>query len=555
MGRKILFITTDQQRYDSLGCNGGQVARTPVADRLAAEGINYRRAHNQNVVCMPARSSMITGQYVRTHGVTANGVPLPPDARSIAAYLAERAGYRTALLGKAHFEPAFDRKLRWFENRMASEDSTGPFRGFDHLELAMHVPLGPWHYSRWLRDNHPEERNGFAALLRAEGGGDTGAPESAYNPIPREHYHTDWVADRTLSYLDSLADDEDWFVWMSFPDPHHPWDPPESEARRINWRDLDLPPGHPGSPEKIREILGQKPAHWLAYYEGRTPNMEGGPSTFVPATLTHDQIREVNALVHVENELIDEACGRVLARIEERGWGSDTDVFFTTDHGEFQGDYGLLYKGPYHTDSLMRIPCIWRPAPSARVPPSEVSEPVGQIDLAPTFCQIAGLEVPEWMDGHPLPQTAGSGRERVITEWDSQFDLCGMHLRTIYRDGYICTVYEPSTRDWGFPAEPVLRTQGWKGELPNIVYEGTEGELYNVNDDPYQWHNLWEDPDRRRLRDELCADLYANLPPEREPKLRVDAPARANDGGSVLDPSSSPTGGERVLCSASGVRR
>ena len=107
MGRKILFITTDQQRYDSLGCNGGRIASTPVADRLAATGINYRRAYNQNVVCMPARSTMITGQYVRTHGVVANGVPLPIDAPSVAAYLHEKAGYRTALLGKAHFEPIF----------------------------------------------------------------------------------------------------------------------------------------------------------------------------------------------------------------------------------------------------------------------------------------------------------------------------------------------------------------------------------------------------------------------------------------------------------------
>jgi arylsulfatase A-like enzyme len=106
MGRKILFVTTDQQRYDSLGCNGGPVARTPVADRLAATGINYRRAMNQNVVCMP-RSTMVTGQHPRTHGVYANGVPLPADAPSIAAHLHDH-GYRTALIGKAHFEPALD---------------------------------------------------------------------------------------------------------------------------------------------------------------------------------------------------------------------------------------------------------------------------------------------------------------------------------------------------------------------------------------------------------------------------------------------------------------
>src|SRR5690349_3188551 len=89
--RNILFITTDQQRYDSLGCNGGTVARTPVVDRLAAEGINYTRAYNQNTVCMPARSTMLTGQYVRTHGVVANGIPLPETAPSIAQYLHDKA--------------------------------------------------------------------------------------------------------------------------------------------------------------------------------------------------------------------------------------------------------------------------------------------------------------------------------------------------------------------------------------------------------------------------------------------------------------------------------
>ncbi len=108
MGRNILFITTDQQRYDALGCNGGRVARTPVVDALARQGIRYERAHVQNVVCMPSRSTMVSGQYVRTHGVWMNGVPLPEDAPSIAAHLKARAGYRTALLGKAHFQPVLD---------------------------------------------------------------------------------------------------------------------------------------------------------------------------------------------------------------------------------------------------------------------------------------------------------------------------------------------------------------------------------------------------------------------------------------------------------------
>ncbi len=505
--RNILFVTTDQQRYDSLGCNGGTIARTPVVDALARDGVNYHRAHNQNVVCMPARSTMITGQYPRTHGVYANGVPLPVDAPSVAGYLHDVAGYRTALVGKAHFEPAFDPGHRWQENRLAEEDSYGPYRGFEHMELAMHGAKPYWwHYGTWLRANHPGEADGYYALvvngaLNDAPGGDTGAPQTTHNPIPREHYHTDWVADRTLAWLDALDGDEPWFVWMSFPDPHHPWDPPLSEVSRVDWRDLDLPEGHPGSIDKCREILARKPRHWLGYFDGTFQNLEGGPTAFVPANMTHDQVREVNALTHVENELIDEAIGRVMARIGERGWLDDTDVLFTTDHGELQGDFGLLFKGAYHCDALMRLPLVWRPAPSAGVAPAEVHEPVGQLDLAPTFCAIAGVDVPEWMQGEPLPVAPGSGRERVITEWDSQFEHVDMHLRSIARDGYVCTVYE-------------------RGGM----YDGTEGELYDLSVDPLQWENRWDDPSCASLRADLVADLLDNLPAPRDPKLTVEAP-------------------------------
>ena len=80
-----------------------------------------------------------------------------------------------------------------------------------------------------------------------------------------------------------------------------------------------------------------------------------------------------------------------LSYIDNRGWGEDTDIIFTTDHGELQGDYGLLFKGPAHVDSLMRVPLIWRPAPNANIGAKELETPVGHINLAPTFCDIAGV--------------------------------------------------------------------------------------------------------------------------------------------------------------------
>jgi arylsulfatase A-like enzyme len=195
MGRKILFITTDQQRYDSLGCNGNRFCKTPTIDALARDGINYARAYNQNTVCMPARSTMLTGQYVRTHGVFANGVPLPESAPSVAQYLKDNAGYKTALIGKAHFEPAFDMTGKWRENRRQMEGDFGPWRGFDYAIHAMHIasfrgnPAG--HYGRWMQKNHPECFNMSPPLLNASPGGDTGAPETSNNPVPRAFYHTD----------------------------------------------------------------------------------------------------------------------------------------------------------------------------------------------------------------------------------------------------------------------------------------------------------------------------------------------------------------------------
>ena len=505
MGRKILLVTADQQRHDALGCNGGQIARTPVIDNLAATGINYTRAHNQNVVCMPARATIISGQHVRSHGVIMNGVPLPEDGPDIARLLKEQAGYKTALIGKAHFEPASAPGAVYFENYAATQDLTGPHRGFEHMELCGHTGRAGrslFHYPKWLEATHPGAAQSFQEYVSPEKeisgrpGGDTGAVQVWHNDIPRELYHTDWVADRVIAWLDTLAPDSDWFVWMSFPDPHHPWDPPQSELTRVDWRDLDLPDAYPGDREKTIDVLKTKPRHWLDWYLGHRQFAYEVPKSFVPAELTADQIREVNAMCHIENELIDEALGRVLGHIDRKGWGDELDVIYTADHGEFQGDFGMLFKGPYHVDALMRLPMIWRPAPVAGIAPSIVGQPVGHVDLARTIAAAAGIAPDPRMEGAPLPTTPGNDRERVITEWDGGYSGESVTLRTICRDGYVCTVCEPGT-----------------------AHAGTEGELYDLSLDPRQFVNLWDDGSRQSLKRELIADLYDNLPPARVPAL------------------------------------
>ena len=176
---------------------------------------------------------------------------------------------------------------------------------------------------------------------------------------------------------------------------------------------------------------------------------------------------------------------------------------------QLQGDFGYLFKGPYHVDGLMRLPLVWRPAPSARAAeptlPSVVTRPVGLVDLAPTFCAIAGIDPPEWMQGRPLPvddvDAESRGFDRVLTEWDSELFGIDVHLRTMMRDRWVVTTYQPGTS-----------------------HDGTEGELYDLVDDPLQRVNRWDDPSVRPLRDDLVADLWDSQPEIRAERLALEAP-------------------------------
>ncbi len=507
--RNILLITTDQMRFDALGCNGGNVARTPTIDALASTGLNYARAHNQNVVCMPARATIITGQHVGSHGVWMNGVALPEDTHTIAHHLQDH-GYQTALLGKAHFEPWLGSPEDFFENKMASLNNTGPHRGFDHMELANHFFEGHSHYDLWM-NQYPREKARFYPMITEQGqntvgAGDTHATQVWPMDVPTALYHTQWVADRTINWLKrqqtSVAP---WFCWMSFPDPHHPWDIPQSELSRIPWRDLELPPLY-CNPEQAKQILGAKPEHWLGYYHGSMWTNLESPREFIPANMSADQVREINAMTHIENELIDEACARVIAHLKATASYDHTDIFFTTDHGELQGDFGLMFKGPYHIDALMHVPLIWRPAKVANTRPDEIRDPVGHLDLAATFCEIAGIDIPDYVEGEPLPtrqtDSKKQNRSQVFTQWDSQHGDVDLHLRSLYHaDGWLYTQYESSS-----------------------LYQGDEGELYDMNSDPEQFNNLWANPAQEEIRQHFRAQIESELPSLTEPLLSRKAP-------------------------------
>ena len=253
----------------------------------------------------------------------------------------------------------------WFDGRR------GVHRGFDYLEFATHGVMGPLHYAKWMSENHPEALAGFYPVVDARAQRERRrrrrhrrAPGEV-QPVPREWYHTDWVAERTIAWLDAAGRRRGLVLLDELPRPAPSRGTHRSpRSARVPWREVPLP-GQLSRRRRRARGPARRQGATLARVVRRATGVSNyeAPANWVPATLTADQVREVNALNAVEVELIDEAIGRVLASIDAKGWGDDVDVIFTTDHGEFQGDFGLLFKGPYHVDALMRLPLIWRPAP------------------------------------------------------------------------------------------------------------------------------------------------------------------------------------------------
>jgi len=250
----IILLTADQHRGDCFGFAGRKV-RTPHLDSLARDGTHFTACITPNPVCQPARASMLTGLLPRTNGVSDNGIDLDPalGEKGFAGSLSA-AGYHSALIGKAHFATAHtflptgtpeDRES------MANygADWHGPYMGFDHVELVVeghncHLPLPPpngQHYERWYySDDRGDERN---RLYETNVGPDTkGAPQTWHSGLEPAWHNSTWVGDRTIAFLNEQAKGKKpFFVWASFPDPHHPFDCPLPWSLLHRPEDVDLP--------------------------------------------------------------------------------------------------------------------------------------------------------------------------------------------------------------------------------------------------------------------------------------------------------------------------
>lgn len=509
----FLFIITDQQRAADLGCYGHKILETPNVDGLAARGTRFDRFYVSAPICQPNRSTLMTGRMPSLHGVRHNGISLSTNETTFIEVLRD-AGYRTASVGKSHLqnitmvppalkrppprdgyrEPAaalqearkttpgegpYDQELsdNWLPGR--NSPMSLPFYGFDHVELAdNHGDVAQGHFDHWQRERHADAEN-----LRGPQNAlphDYVCPQAWRTAVPEELYSTAYVEERTCAYLDAHAaqhSDQPFFLFTSFPDPHHPFTPPGKYWDLYKPGDVELPASFPLDGKPALDM-----AAWL--YENLGPGTpRDNPSV---AAVNEREAREMVALTYGMIAMIDDAIGRILAHLESLGLADDTVIVFTSDHGDYQGAHGMMAKGPIHLDGLIRVPFIWVDPRTEGTAP-QTSALSSTLDIARTILDRARIEPYNGIQGHSLLDLVSGEKETVrdsvLIEEAGQRTYLGLDgptkLRTIVTDRHRLTIYHGRAL----------------------------GQMYDLAEDPDEMVNLWDDPSQLAVKAELLERL------------------------------------------------
>jgi arylsulfatase A-like enzyme len=517
----FLLITSDQQHWMTLGLNNPRI-HTPNLDRLAALGVNYTRGYCPNPTCTPTRASIITGMYPSAHGAWTLGTALPPQTPTLGEYL-RQAGYRSTLVGKAHFQPLRSADdcpsvesyptLRDLDFWRSFNDTHTPWYGFDHAELARnHADEGHagQHYAIWLEAHGLTDWRAYFQPrqdgLRDTDHDATKAPPIAAGPgygwrsdmcwkLPEHLHYTAWTGQRTIAAIERAhADGRPFFIWSSYHDPHPPYCVPEPWASMYDPDDMepgefvegefsDMPPPH--------QMTRDRDADFSPF------NVDGlGNHGYHPHVgVSRRDLQRAMAIYYGMISFMDHWIGQTLDRLESLGLLDSTLIVFTSDHGHFLGQHGLVAKGPFHYEDVIRVPFLvaW----PGRIPAGRTSDALQSlVDLAPTFLDAAGLPIPHAMQGVSQLtawSTAGTARDHAIVEMHHNRGV--VHLRTLVTADHKLTVYRDHP--------------GW-------------GELFDLRADPGEVRNLYHHPEARELRAALMERLVqADLTREPAPTPRV----------------------------------
>ena len=496
----FLFIMTDQLRSDWLGCAGHPVVRTPNIDALAASGVRFTNFQATSPVCMPNRATFMTGRYPTTHGLRYNGCVLPLDTNCFTDVLRE-SGYRTASIGKSHLQPFTvdaplheedDTKRLVAEARQPRQGNYSqeqpssyqgetpfafdlPYYGFTHVDMVTgHGDKCGGHYQQWFRRTCPD----WEALQDPanELPHNYTCPQAYRTPIPEEYYPTRYVGMQAAEWISGQAGtDAPFFAYVSFPDPHHPFNPPGKywDMYHPDQFEVSLPyEAHQNPPPPLRWMHEQ----WQAGAKAL--------SKTTARKVDEQHLREAMALTAGMITMIDDEVGRLIDVLKATGQFENTVICFTSDHGDYLGDFSLLLKGALPLRSVTGVPMIWSDPDSRDGRATEAL--AATIDLPATILDRAGLAPYNGMQGAsflPVIKGADSHHEAVLCE----FNDLGARL--------------------GF-ARPArvrgLRTARWRFTL----YQGESwGELYDLDSDPKETLNLWDSTDHSDVRADLTLKL------------------------------------------------
>jgi arylsulfatase A-like enzyme len=501
MKKNIVMIMADQLRKDYLGCFGNPYVRTPNLDEIGSKGVRFDNCYVNNPICMPNRMSIFTGLHPRSHGMWTNGLMLPHTLPTLGNTLHDQ-GYDTCSIGKLHFEPmdcgekvprGSKEDHRYWKEVGDNFDWNGPFWGFDHVEFTIgHVTAPLAHYGKWFHAHGGTDDMTVAKRL----------PEFPYCPVttmPESLHDSQFVGERAADYIRNHAGGEKpFFVLASFPDPHHPFNPPYETALRYRDTPVKLPvcegddlatrPEHyrqmkegiwhragllretpgmsdemkkrvQGTAEKVAEFMDEQILADMGLASGGRAAGGEVKDAGISSEERDQRIRNTYAMV----DLIDQGVGRILEALRETGTLEDTIILVTSDHGELMGDHGLWLKGPFFYDGLLNVPLIIR-APGVEAGCSDAL--ASSIDLYPTLCELAGVKTPRYCEGVSLVPalTGGHPRSRCLIE---------------YRNGYF---------------ERDINTVGYLDERYKFIqYQTGECELTDRIEDPLEQRNLAAD--------------------------------------------------------------
>ena len=505
----ILFIT-DQQRADHLGCCGNRAIRTPNIDALASRGFAADDFHVATPVCMPNRASLMTSRMPSRHGLRHNGIELSVAERTLPQALAE-AGYATAHVGKSHLQnietkpaqhpqpgvPKLAREAnrgdggkhgqeiwkRWEDEPDC--DIETPYYGFQTVDLCIHHADQEYgHWRRWIRT---QLRDADKLI-----GPENALPTPEYElsrvrqawrtRVPEDCYPTAWIADRAIARLRECAKGErPFFIHASFPDPHHPFTPPGKYWDMVRPEDVAAPASF-HAPHRNR-------APHLEWLYARRADGSAIKNTQALFAASEREAREAIALNYGSIHFIDYAIGQVLQELRALGLEQDTVVIFNSDHGDFMGDHQLLLKGPLHYRGLTRVPFIW--ADPAQRGARRSAALTQTVDIAATILARASVEPWNGMQGKSLlPLIEGGAdqvRETLLIEDEGQRYYLGFGNRVRMR----------SLLD---------------GRYRISIYDGVAwGELYDLQNDPDELANLWDDAGMRAVRAEMTEKLGRSM--------------------------------------------